>query len=491
MTVSSKLLTRLAAAVWLAAGGMLVWRGAAMLLVAREDQGRSTPAILLAAALGLALGAAKGHYVLTKSARRNRRRIEALERPRPWSVFAPGFYPLVGLMIGFGLALRTAAEAGWLGGHITAGSLYVGIGAALLASSLAYFSVDPPPLRTRREEAPEPLTGVRGVLLVNLGTPDAPEPGAVKRYLREFLSDPRVVEVPRLLWRVILECIILPRRSGQAAEAYSLVWMSEGSPLLVYGRRLEAALQETLGSGWRVVLAMRYGRPSIASGLEQLRQAGAEEITLVPLFPQFSNTTTGSVQAEVFRQLAGMRDAPALRVLPPYYDAPGYIDSIAVRVREHLDGQEVDQLVFSYHGLPEEYIKAGDPYLDHCTRTSFALAERLGLEREEWEMAFQSRFGDQPWLQPYLDELVPGLAPDAKRVAVVCPAFCADCLETLEEIGVRLRLDYEAAGGEELIVIPALNDHPRWVRAVAELVRDEEVSSIAEPWRSLSSGKPA
>jgi len=327
------------------------------------------------------------------------------------------------------------------------------------------------PLPTRSETRPAPRTAPTGVLLVNLGTPDAPEPAAVRRYLREFLGDPRVVDVPRPLWTLILNAVVLPVRGGRSAAAYAKVWTEEGSPLLRHTRAAACALAGRLGEAFLVRVGMRYGNPGHARALEELVGAGCGTIVGVPLFPQASDTTTGSVYAAVHAWVGRRRDPPALRWVPPFYDDPGYVAALAARVREAVGNAPVDHYLFSFHGLPERYVRAGDPYLDHCTLTSWALADALGLERDRWEMVFQSRFGREPWLQPYLSEYAPARARAGdRRLCVVSPAFVADCLETIEEVGIALRADVEAAGGE-LIVVPAPNDAPEWVDALEALVR--------------------
>ncbi len=329
----------------------------------------------------------------------------------------------------------------------------------------------PPGIPTRSDEPPPEREGPRGVLLVNLGTPDAPTPAAVRRYLREFLSDPRVVELNPWLWALVLRAFVLPMRARRSAEAYAQVWTPEGSPLLVHSRRLAEGLQARLGDAYRVVLAMRYGEPSLAAGLEELQRAGCEQIRVLPLFPQYSNSTTGSVRAEVSRLLAARRAPPACCFAPAFPTAAGYVEAVARRAEETAAGGTIDHWIFSFHGLPEAYVRRGDPYLEHCTATSWKLARRLGLERSQWEMVFQSRFGRQPWLRPALDEYVAELAARAGRVLVLLPAFAADCLETLEEVGVRLRALYLARGGGELLVAPALNDSPAWLDFLEQWLR--------------------
>ena len=453
--------------VWILVGAMLVGRSVPMMLAAIDQSG--LVAVITTMVLGSALGAVKGRYVLSRTARRSRRRIEALETARIWQLFTAKTWLLVAGMIGLGVLLRAGA-ANDLYPWAPVAALYAGIGAAMAISSAAYFVKVPPPIVTRVEELPPASPRRPGVLVVNLGTPDDPTVTAVRRYLREFLDDPRVVEVPRWLWFLVLRGIILPLRARRSAQAYRRVWGPSGSPLLVNSQAFSAALSARLGPQWEVRLAMRYGNPSLAAGLAAMREAGCKEVTVASLFPQSSNTTTGTVQAEVARLASLRRDAPALRFVGPLYDDAGYIGALAERVREATADRPADFHVFSFHGIPESYVRGGDPYLSQCTATAAALARALALDRDRWEMVFQSRFGDEPWLQPYAAEFVPALAGRFRRVAITMPAFAADCLETIDEIGVELAAAFRAAGGEELVVVPALNDHPSWVEAIARRV---------------------
>ena len=308
-----------------------------------------------------------------------------------------------------------------------------------------------------------------GVLVVNLGTPDSHRVADVRRYLRQFLSDPRVVEISPWIWRPLLEGILLPLRARKSAELYRHVWTDAGSPLLHHSRRQCDLLAERLGRRYLVRLGMRYGSPSIDAALVELCASGCERILLFPLFPQYSSSTTGTTYAEVYRRLARRRAQPALHTVPPYYSEPAYIEALAARVSEADD--RIDHYVVSFHGLPQAYVERGDPYLSHCQATARALQIRLGVEDARWSLVFQSRFGPQAWLQPYADEYVPALARDRARVLVVMPGFTADCLETLEEVGLRLRSAFRAAGGDELVVVPSLNDHPAWIDAMEGMVR--------------------
>jgi ferrochelatase len=323
-----------------------------------------------------------------------------------------------------------------------------------------------------RHDAPDFL----GVLLVNLGTPEAPTAGAVRRYLAEFLSDPRVVELPRPLWLLLLHGVILPVRSRRSAHAYQQVWTPEGSPLLAIGRRQAAALQpalEAAGLGpLRVALAMRYGRPSIRQGLLELRAAGARRLLVLPLYPQYSATTSAAVFDAVTRELRTWRWVPELRWVNQYHDEPAYIAALAAALQRHWAAQgEPERLLFSFHGIPETYFRQGDPYHCQCHKTVRLLVERLGLARERWQLSFQSRVGRQTWLQPYTDQqLKEWGAAGIKRVQVICPGFAADCLETLEEIAMQNRRLFLAAGGQEYSYIPALNDDPDHIQALTAVV---------------------
>jgi ferrochelatase len=318
-----------------------------------------------------------------------------------------------------------------------------------------------------------------GVLLVNLGSPAAPTAPAVRRYLRQFLSDPRVVDLPRVLWWPLLHAVILPLRAPRSAELYRRVWTADGPPLLAISRRQAALLQARLGTGYAVTAAMRYGEPSLAAGLAELGAHGIGRLVVVPMFPQFAEATVGSLRAELPRALrraaraeARLAAVPEPALVAPFPDAPDYIAALAARVRERSDPRAVDHVVFSFHGLPQKQVDRGDPYRRHCEATAHALAAALGLPAGRWTLAFQSRFGPQAWLQPYADAIVPSLAAHAPRVLVVCPGFAADCLETLDEIGHVLAERFRAAGGKELLLAPCLNDHPLWIATLERLVQE-------------------
>jgi len=315
-----------------------------------------------------------------------------------------------------------------------------------------------------------------GILLVNLGTPDAPDRASVRRYLKEFLSDPRVVEGPRLPWWLVLNLIILNTRPGRSAKAYQKVWTDQGSPLLVISREQETALRTALndrfGDAVCVELAMRYGSPSIASGLERLREQGARRILVLPLYPQYSATTTASIFDEVTAQVGKLRWLPELRFINHYHDEPAFIAALADSVRtwrqQHGDA---DKLVMSFHGIPQDYFEKGDPYFCECQKTGRLLAESLGLSEEQWKLTFQSRLGPRQWLQPYTDKSLEKMAQEGvKSVQVLCPGFSADCLETLEEIAMENRDVFMEAGGERYEYIPCLNAGKTHIEMLSRLV---------------------
>jgi ferrochelatase len=313
-----------------------------------------------------------------------------------------------------------------------------------------------------------------GVLLVNLGTPDAPTPAALRRYLREFLSDPRVVEIPRLLWWPILHGIVLRTRPRQSAQKYAAVWTPDGSPLATWTIKQAKLLAGYLGERGLPALvrpAMRYGRPSIAAALDALKAQHCTRILVLPAYPQYAAATTGSVFDAVADWGRRTRNLPELRVVRGYCDDARYIAALARRVEDHWQTNgRPDVLVMSFHGVPERSLQQGDPYHCECRKTARLLAERLSLKPEQWRVTFQSRFGRAKWLQPYTEPVLRELAhAGVKHVDVVCPGFTADCLETLEEIAMEGRAVFLGAGGEEFGYIPALNDSHPWIDALAAL----------------------
>lgn len=316
------------------------------------------------------------------------------------------------------------------------------------------------------------MTRRTGVLLVNLGTPDAPTPPAIRRYLREFLSDRRVVELPRVLWLPILYGFILPFRPRKLAHAYASVWSKDGSPLLRIARDQEKILSDRIGSQTPVALGMSYGNPSIASALNELDANGVERIVLLPLYPQYSGTTTASVLDIIFRELGKRRRLPELRTINDYHDHPGYIGALAQSVRDQWQQLgRAEHLLMSFHSIPQKYVDMGDPYDAQCKRTAQLLAQALELAPEKWSLSFQSRLGTQPWLQPYTDKVLPQLAQQGiTSLDIICPGFSADCLETLEEVAIRYREDFLAAGGKTFRYIPALNDNAAHIHFLHTLI---------------------
>jgi ferrochelatase len=320
------------------------------------------------------------------------------------------------------------------------------------------------------------MTDDIGVLLTNLGTPDAPTPQAVRRYLAEFLSDPRVVETPPALWQPILRGVILRIRPRRSAAAYAHIWTDEGSPLLVISRRQEAAIRaalaQRLGRPVPVALGMRYGTPSIASAMQALRDAGVRRLLVLPLYPQYSASTAASAIDAVARVLRGWREIPSLHFIRDYHDDAGYIAAAAGKIRAHWDAHgRGERLLMSFHGVPQRYVDRGDPYAEQCHVTGKRIAEALGLAEDAWMVTFQSRFGPQAWVQPYTDKTLLSLARQGvRRVDLVCPGFSADCLETLEENAMGNRELFLKTGGERFDYIPCLNDDPAHVDALTSLI---------------------
>lgn len=311
-----------------------------------------------------------------------------------------------------------------------------------------------------------------GILLVNLGTPDAPTAPALRRYLAEFLSDPRVVEIPRLAWLPILHGIILNTRPAKSAAKYATVWMPEGSPLAVWTARQAGALQADLTArGHRLIVrpAMRYGQPSIPSVLDAMRAEGVTRVLVLPLYPQYASATTASVGDKVNEWAHDARRVPEMRFVGEYHDDPGYIGALAARVQEHWASHgRAERLVLSFHGVPHRTLLLGDPYHCQCHKTARLLGERLGMGRDELMITFQSRFGKARWLEPYTEPTLRELAAKGvKRVDVMCPGFVSDCLETLEEIAEEAHEAFLEAGGEAFRYIDCLNARPDWISALA------------------------
>ena len=329
-----------------------------------------------------------------------------------------------------------------------------------------------------------------GVLLVNLGTPEAPTPAAVRRFLKEFLWDPRVVEFPRPLWWLVLNGIILRVRPSKSAAAYREIWTDEGSPLMIHSAALvdkvSTELEQRSPGFYRVELGMTYGEPSIGNAIDRLREAGARRLLVLPLYPQYSGTTTASVIDRVAKKLGKLRWPPETRFVNQYHDAPGYIDALASSIREYWDANgRGSHLLFSLHGVPKYTLDGGDPYHCQCQKTGRLVAEALGLADDEWTLSFQSRVGRSEWLRPYTDETVAELGKKGiEQLDVACPGFATDCLETLEEIAMQNAEFFTEAGGKELRYIPCLNSRPDHVRLLADLVEQHSggwANAAADP----------
>jgi len=336
---------------------------------------------------------------------------------------------------------------------------------------------------------------MRGLLLVNVGTPDAPTAPAVRRFLRDFLSDPRVMDMNPVGRFLLLRLIILPFRPKRSAHAYQQIWTDDGSPILVHGRALARAVGERLGQDWRVELGMRYGNPSIADALAAFDSAGVDHVVVLPLFPQRAASTTDTAIEAVHRELRDRSDRPRLSFVEPFYQRDDFIAAFAEVGRPALDAAAADHVLFSFHGLPESHVRKADASGHHCLEdadcchaiaainrdcyraqcfaTARSLARALSLDRSQWTTCFQSRLGRVPWIEPHTDAVIAELAQGgARRLAVFCPAFVADCLETLEEIGIRGRDSFVDAGGEELVLVPSLNSSPDWADVVARMAEE-------------------
>jgi ferrochelatase len=334
-----------------------------------------------------------------------------------------------------------------------------------------------------------------GLLLINLGTPASPRLSDVRPYLREFLSDPRVLDVSPLLRWFLLNVVILPRRPKQSAAAYEKIWTDRGSPLLFHSRDLVEKVQRRVGSEVMVALAMRYGQPSIASGLEELRDNGVQRIVVFPLYPQYSSAATGSSIEKVFGCASELWNVPSLQFVPPFYDHPAFIEAKAAVARPYVERADYEKVFFSFHGLPERHVRKSDPSGKHCLRnedccerivganvncyraqcfaTARLLADSLGVPEDKRILCFQSRLGREPWIRPYTDELVLQQAhAGVKRALIMSPAFVTDCLETIEELGIRAAESFETAGGERLELVPSLNARDDWADALVTIARE-------------------
>jgi ferrochelatase len=315
-----------------------------------------------------------------------------------------------------------------------------------------------------------------GILLTNLGTPDEPTPSALRRYLKQFLSDARVIELPRLKWSLILNLFVLPFRPKRVSHDYQSIWTEEGSPLLVITRsqakNLEERLSQVIGSPLAVEVGMRYGNPSIESALQKLRDQGADRILVVPMYGQYSSATSGSTFDCLADELKRWRWIPSLRTIMQFHDHPLYIDSLAKSIRDFWEKNgKSEKLLMSFHGIPQRYHTNGDPYPCHCFKTARLVAEQLELKEEEYIVSFQSLFGKEEWVKPYTDETLKSLAKGGvSSVDVICPGFLADCLETIEEIEVENKENFIEAGGKEYRYIPALNDREDFMDALSHIV---------------------
>jgi len=337
--------------------------------------------------------------------------------------------------------------------------------------------------------------GNTGLLLVNLGTPDDPSTVSVRRYLRQFLSDPRVIDIEPWRRKLLLNLVILPFRPRKSAEAYRKIWTERGSPLCFHGQDLAAKVRAKLPASTRVMLAMRYGRPSIEEAMDRLEAAGADRIVVFPLYPQYSSAATGSTLEAVFTEAARRKHTPSLQVVPPFYRHPRFLDAVARVARPILADAKAERVLFSYHGLPERQIHTADPSRSHCLSgqecceritevnrncyraqchaTTEALCELLGIPPEKRILCFQSRLGRSPWIRPFTDQVVIELARSGvKRAVILSPAFVADCLETIEELGMRAAESFREHGGDELRLVPCVNATDEWVEAVIEIARE-------------------
>ncbi|GJL76216.1 ferrochelatase [Nitrosomonas sp.] len=319
--------------------------------------------------------------------------------------------------------------------------------------------------------------GKTGVLLINLGTPEAPTAKALRPYLKEFLSNSRVIEIPRLIWWPILHGFILPFRPKQSAEKYALIWMPEGSPLKVHTERqtklLAQALHGTTSPAPVVEYAMNIGSPSVADILNKMKNEGCNRILVIPLFPQYAASSTAAAMDAVFAVLEKMRDMPAIRTVKQYHDHPGYIAALAKNIRDYWDQHgKPDKLIISFHGVPRKTLDKGDPYHCFCHKTGRLVAEALNLNSEQYQVCFQSRFGRAEWLQPYTAQTLEQLGKaQTNRVDIVCPGFVSDCLETLEEIAIEGKKTFTEAGGKDYHYIPCLNERDDWIAALADIAK--------------------
>lgn len=336
-----------------------------------------------------------------------------------------------------------------------------------------------------------------GVLLVNLGTPDAPTGRALRPYLKQFLMDRRVVEIPRFIWWWILNCIILVVRPKKSAEKYAQVWTEEGSPLLVHAQKqtklFEGYLSQKVKSPFAVALGMSYGNPSMENAIKQLKAQHCNKILVFPLYPQYAASSTAAGFDAIWKVLLKMRNVPAIRTIKHYHDHPAYINAIAESIGEHwrLNGKP-DQLVMSFHGVPKFHLMKGDAYHCECHKTARLVAEKLGLEKSAYQVAFQSRFGKQEWLKPYLASTLETLGKaQTKRIDVICPGFSSDCLETLEEIAMESKDIFQSNGGGEYHYIPALNENNTWIHAMTDIALENLDGWVSKDWDEVAAKEAA
>ncbi|MFN3590761.1 MAG: ferrochelatase [Thermaurantiacus sp.] len=337
----------------------------------------------------------------------------------------------------------------------------------------------------RPSDHPEVAHGRVGVLVINLGSPDAPTAEAVRPYLKQFLSDPRVIELPKSIWHFLLDKVILKTRPPKTAEAYAAIWdeAENDSPLRVITRRQARALQDAWGQRVLVDYAMRYGAPAIPDRLDALRAAGCDRILVAPLYPQYSSATTGTVIEEVFGHISRQRWVPAIRTLPAYHDHPAHVAALAHSFQQGIGRLDFvpERLVLSFHGMPRRTLDLGDPYHCHCQKTARLVAEAMGMERDRLVVTFQSRFGPAEWLQPYTEPALVGLAKGGvTKVAIACPGFSADCLETLEEIAIEARDAFLAAGGSHYAYLPCLNDSAEGLEMLRSMLEGELAGWLAD-----------
>ncbi len=317
-----------------------------------------------------------------------------------------------------------------------------------------------------------------GVLLINTGTPDVPTHWAVRRFLAQFLMDRRVIDYPRWIWMPLLYGIILNVRPRRSAKLYRRIWSEDGSPIITISQHLKQKLQEELAGrilgSVQVEIGMRYGNPSIAAALAQLRKLSVSRIIVLPLFPQYSGTTTGTILEAVFAELRALRWFPSIQVISDYHDHPAYVDALAESIRPLVC--ENEKLLFSFHGIPHRYVRNGDPYEEHCKKTVDLVTEHLNMEPERWSLAYQSRFGPEAWLQPYTDQVLESWGREGLgNICVVCPGFAVDCLETLEEIKNEGRHLFLESGGRTFKYVPALNDRQEHVKALAKIISESDI----------------